>query len=216
MNLFSIEYRFLIFETTAFLLCLFYFKRILNSRIKPLPFYLFMILLFDGIAYYRTQNGLDNHWINQVVIPFEFCSLLLLCRSFLSSIPLKKITPWLLLLYLTLFAADEWIYKPSYTWLYLRSYIAGVITLLVAVVLYGYDLLTSDKLNRFYQQPEFWICTGILLFYIGTLPFHLVWNFASEKFRKSFESFRPLFFNLLSLLYILFSIAVLCLKPKNK
>jgi hypothetical protein len=175
-----------------------------------------LIILFEVVAFYRRSAGLINSWINDMVIPFEFCFLMLLCRNFLIKKKLKQLVLWIVLIYILFFAADECFYRQTYSRLYLRSYMAGVIGLLIIVVVYFYELLNSDKLFRFYRQPEFWICAGVLLFYLGTLPFHLAWNIASVKFAKAYINTKGIFYSLICIMYLFFSISIICLKPKPK
>lgn len=216
MNLFSIANMYFLFELFALLLCIIYYKKIQGSSIKLLPLFMLSIVLFDLIAYYCRFQGLNNGWINDCVIPFEMCYLMLMGRSFLTKSILRNIALVCVLTYLIFFAVDELYFRDSYARLYLRSYLAGVIGLLVVVVMYGYELLGSDKLFRFYKEPAFWVCAGALLFYLGTLPFHLAWNVASVKFFKAYSNTKVIFYLLMCVMYAFFSVSVLCLKPKAK
>jgi len=216
MSLFAAANIYFLFELTTLILCFVYITRINNSVIKPLPFFMLAIVLFDIIAWYRRAAGLPNGWINDVVIPFEFCFLMLLCRGFLVKKTLKQAALLPILIYLLFFILDEIIYRETYARLYLRSYLAGVIGLLIVCVLYGYELLGADKLFRFYREPAFWISAGVLLFYLGTLPFHLAWNIASVKFVKAYVNTKSIFYFLICAMYSFFSISILCLKPKTR
>ncbi len=216
MKLFTTANMYMLFEVTALVIAIIYSKRILRSNIKALPLYLLVIVLFDVVAYYRRSQGLGNAWINDVVIPFEFCYLILMYRSFVSRTWMKNAAFLLVGLYLLFFVLDEFVYKAGYTRLYLRSYVTGVITLMVMVLLYGYELLNSEKLFKYYKQPEFWLSVGILLFYLGTLPFHLAWNITAIKFVKTYNSMKFIFYSMLCTIYFFFAISMLCLKPTAK
>jgi di/tricarboxylate transporter len=216
MNLFSMANIYFLFELFALLLCMIYYKRIQGSSIKLLPLFMLSIVLFDLIAYYRRFQGLDNGWINDLVIPFEMCYLMLMGRSFLTKPGLRSFAWVCVLAYLIFFGIDEIFYRDTYARLYLRSYLAGVIGLLVVVIMYGYELLGSDRLFRFYKEPAFWVCAGALLFYLGTLPFHLAWNVASVKFFKAYSNTRGIFYLLMCVMYTFFSVSILCLKPKTR
>ncbi len=216
MNFISFSNLYFLFEVLALLLCIVYAKRVKGSVIRFLPLYICAIVLFDLVAFYRRYSGLSNTWINDVVIPFEFCYLMLLFRCFLVKGNLRKIVIMFLGIYLIFFVADVVFYRETYSRLYLRSYLAGVLGLLVIIVMYCYELMNSDKLFRFYRQPEFWICAGVLLFYLGTLPFHLAWNIASVKFAKAYINTKGIFYSLICIMYLFFSISIVCLKPKTK
>lgn len=216
MNLFSIANIYFLFELLALLLCIIYYQRIRGSSIQLLPLFMLSIVLFDVIAFYRRFHGLGNGWINDLVIPFEMCYLMLMCRGFLTKPILRGIAVVCVVAYWVFFGIDEWLYRDTYARLYLRSYLAGVIGLLVVVVMYGYELLGSDRLFRFYKEPAFWVCAGALLFYLGTLPFHLAWNVASVKFFKAYSHTKGIFYLLICVMYTFFSVSILCLKPKAK
>jgi di/tricarboxylate transporter len=216
MNLISIANIYFLFELLALLLCIVYYKKIQGSSIRLLPLFMLAIVLFDIIAFYRRFQGWDNGWINDIVIPFEMCYLMWMGRLFLAKPVLRKIALICIAAYLVFFGVDEFYYRDSYARLYLRSYLAGVIGLLVIVVMYGYELLGSDKLFRFYREPAFWVCAGALLFYLGTLPFHLAWNVASVKFFKAYIHTKGIFYVLICVMYTFFSVSILCLKPKAK
>jgi K+ transporter len=216
MNLFSLSNLYFLFELFTLMLCIIYVRKIQGSVIRYLPLYMLVIVLFDVIAFYRRSSGLPNTWINDVVIPFEFCCLMLLCRCFFAKKNFRRFTFVLVFLYLFFFVIDELFYRETYSRLYLRSYLAGVLGLLIIIVLYIYELLNSDRLFKFYRQPEFWISAGVLLFYLGTLPFHLAWNVASVKFIKAYATTKGIFYFLICTMYVFFSISILCLKPKMK
>jgi hypothetical protein len=215
-NLFSAADIYLFFELLALALCIAYRKTIQNSALRQLPWYILAIVLFDAIGIYRRWQGLSNNWLNDVAIPLEFCFLMLLCRNFIVKKSLRKASLLPVLLYLVVFLADELLYRKTYARLYLRSYLTGVIGLLAVIIMYGYELLGSSRLFRFYQEPAFWICAGVLLFYLGTLPFHLAWNITAVRFMQAYVHTKGIFFFLICVLYSFFSIGILCLKPKAR
>jgi di/tricarboxylate transporter len=216
MSFFSTNNLYFWFELLTLLLCIVHNKKIQGSSIRLLPLFMLAIVLSDLVGFYRQTQGLSNGWINDLTIPFEFCFMMFLCRGFLAKRALRNIALLGVLIYLLFFAADEIFYRGTYARLYLRSYLVGVIALLVTIVMYGYELLASDRLFVFYRESAFWICAGALLFYLGTLPFHLAWNVASVKFFKAYSNTRGIFYLLMCVMYIFFSVSILCLKPKTR
>jgi hypothetical protein len=216
MVLFSVENIYLMFELLTLSMAIAFWGRLRGSSIRHLPLFILAIVLFDAAALWRRSNGLPNGWINDVVIPFEFLYLMALCRGFLDRKALRMAALLPITVYLLLFVADEFFFRQSYARLYLRSYVAGVMGLLVITVLYGYELLNSDRLFRFYQEPAFWVSAGVLLFYLGTLPFHLAWNITSVNFLHAYINTKNILYFLICVMYTFFSIGILCLKPKAK
>jgi hypothetical protein len=216
MDVFSLTNLYFLFELTALVLSLLYLGRIRRSSIRLLPLYMLVIVVFDITAWYMRSKGISTKWINDIVIPFEFCYLLLFIRSFLTKQIIRRVVVVAVVVYLVLFIVDEFYFRNTYPRLYIRSYVAGVLALLIAVVMYVYQLLNSDKLFEFYYQPAFWICAGVLLFYLGSLPFHLAWNVTSVKFINAYLHTKGIFYFLICAMYVFFSISILCLKQREK
>lgn len=94
------------------------------------------------------------------------------------------------------------------------GYTVGVIGMLVMCVSYLRALVLSDDLLFFRSQLLFWISCGILLFYLGTLPFYGL----PSGMRSQVTSFLNTFFwvpNVLgTVMYILFTLGMIWKEPK--
>lgn len=206
-----------LFELLTLTLSIVYWKQLKKRRLGLFPYYMIIIVICEIASFLISFFFITNiWWINSFCIPAEFIFSMLICRNLYKKKIFQQLALLTLMIYIGFFVADIIFFKETYIRLYLRSYFTGAIGLLFIVVLYGYELLNSDELLSFYREPAFWICTGLLLFYIGTLPFHLTWNVASERFVRTFLNTKVIFYVLVCLMYLSFSIGVLCLKPKAK
>ena len=201
------------FEILAFLVSLFVWGKLQFTRLSTLPFYLAFILLMEVITFYMKLNRqMSNTIINSLLIPVEFVYLLLLLRSFLNDRRLKKVVVMIVLAYLLILTIDLLYYRETYLRLYLRSYITGVCFLVIACCFYFFEMMNSERILSFYQNPEFWLTTGVLIFYLGTLPFHIYLNTGSSKNVEILVRIKGIFYLLMCTMYIFFTIAMIRLK----
>jgi|SRR5580658_4609534 hypothetical protein len=55
--------------------------------------------------------------------------------------------------------------------------VAGSFCIILMVLMYFYQLITAKEMQPIRRMPEFWIVTGILMFYLVELPFFGTLNF---------------------------------------
>lgn len=205
------------FTLVIVLAALLQFNRIKRTIIATLPVYLIVITLLNLYAERRLQNGHNTTSLfNLLVIPLEFFYFYALLFLFAKR---KKIKIFMLLLsamYVLVFLADLLLFKNEYAYLYRRSYTTGALALFVMALLYYYELLNSERIIRFYREPGFWISTGLLVFYLGTLPFHIAWNYTADSFLKAFYTNKYNFYILMYLMYTCFLTSIICLRWKGK
>lgn len=205
------------FTLIIVLAALLHFNTLKKSSIGTLPVYMTVVTLLNLYAASMLKKGHDTTGLfNLLVIPMEFFYFfglfLLLCRR-------SKIRMLIIILaaiYAASFLADLLIFKNEYAYLYRRSYTTGALVLFVLALVYYYELLNSERLLGFYRDPGFWISTGLLLFYLGTLPFHMTWNYTADSFLKAFYTNKFNFYFLMYLMYTCFLTSIICLRWKKK
>jgi hypothetical protein len=192
------------------------FKRDMKSPFRTVVLYMAFIVAFEIIAnMYRKDRILVIDTINRVVIPVEFLYMMFLGYFLLRSQKLRKWVLAAVAIYLLLFVKDLAFPSVGRARLLVTSYIAGVLGLtLVCAVLY-YELLNSPRLEAFYREPVFWFFTGMLIFYLGTLPMHLYWNLASSRDVQLLIKLQALFNTLMCIMYVFFSVSMLSLLWKK-
>jgi hypothetical protein len=97
------------------------------------------------------------------------------------------------------------------------SYMIGCIVLLVNVLLYLGNLVRSERMLSYKQDLGFWVCMGIISFYIATFPFYGLFNtLATKKYQHIHIACSWISCFLDYLMYLLFAIGFICYKPKLK
>lgn len=94
------------------------------------------------------------------------------------------------------------------------SYTIGIIGLLVLIIRYLYLLSNSDDILHFKSQPMFWISVGLLVFWLGSLPYYGLLNYLYQNFPQLFSSYTWVAMVLNYLMYSLFICAFLWQKEK--
>ena len=97
---------------------------------------------------------------------------------------------------------------------YWNSYVAiveSLFTVCMAAAFY-YQLFTAPTLIRLSKSPEFWIATGLIIFYTCNLPYLGMLNFITKEYLSLAKSLLMLLQILNIIMYSLFTLAFLCTK----
>lgn len=95
------------------------------------------------------------------------------------------------------------------------SYTVGCLLLLVFVLLEFYKQIKSDDIMFFKQNKMFYINLGVILFYVGTLPFFALDKFLLENARTLYLNYFTFFLIANCIMYILFTASFIWGKPKT-
>lgn len=80
----------------------------------------------------------------------------------------------------------------------------------VFVLLFYYELLVGKESPPLRSHPEFWVATGMLIFYLPALPFFGTLNYLVAQHREVSKILAVVIMGLDTIMYLLFSYAFLC------
>lgn len=200
-------------EFAAALVALFYWSRLKNSHWKWFIVYLCIIFLVEAFSKWGLKNTpkhrvflydffgipiqfLFFYWLYAVkslknILLFWMCTLIYV----ISFLP-----------YFTLFAKGSIVYSLSYT--------VGNILLMLLVFLEIFKQIKSEKILLFRSNFMFYITIGIMLFYIGTLPFFSFYGLILKN-NQLWTSYYIFFMVANHIMYSLFICAFLWGKPNT-
>lgn len=194
-------------------------QRSKNSYYKWFFFYLLLIFLGEmlGNHYYSLRESFMNKILyNYFLIPIQFLFFFVFFFFEFDKQLYKKITLFVIMSYIVTFILESFILKipEAYFPFNSLSYTIANVFLLTIVMTYFIELAKSDKVLHFTTNFVFWVSLGILIFYLGSLPYYGLFNFLYKNYYKTIML--PYWYvqiSLSALTYICFSIGFIWSKP---
>jgi hypothetical protein len=157
-----------------------YWKKIKNRYWKWFPVYLGIIFLTELYGEYlftvRNNQHLNGILYTYWAIPLQF---LFFCWLFYRYFENSAYRWWPLVcafIYLLAWVADMTLLKNVSFAFTSFSYMMGNIILLLHIILFFTRFSASNDILHYWQSQMFWVSIGLLVFYLGSLPFFGLWN----------------------------------------
>lgn len=207
------------FELCACVTGIFYWKKVKDTYWKWFVAYLAVITVTELSAEY-IGTILKNEALNIIIniywsIPLQF---LFFCWLFYRWFQKESKRKWALAGAVTFIAAlvieVSFFDKQNLVFLSL-SYLTGNIVLLLLVLLFLLNFIQSDEILTYRTSMMFWVGLGLLIFYLGSLPFFGLWNTLAIKYPDVFNVYWVVQMSLNCLMYLFFSIAFIWGNPKS-
>jgi len=155
----------------AFLVSVYYWKDYKNSEQKYFPLLMLFAAIVEVIAIIRLYCGKEtSNFLYNIYLISSFIFFLI---WFIAILKRKLIPKILLLVFLgaTVFS----VFTESATKdLYFSMLMTGSVFVLIGAFLFFKQLIETDAVVHFIKNQQFWIMSGLLVFYIGFLPFYLL------------------------------------------
>lgn len=162
-------------EFLSCITAIFYFKKLNKSFWIYFCFYLIILTFSDFYidAISKVTHLKKQHIYAYFIIPLQFIFFYWLYAY--QSLHKKKIFWLFLLLYIVSFIPIE-LYFARLKVVYSFNYTIGSFLLMILVFLEFQKQIKNDAILYFKQNKMFYINMGIMLFYVGTLPFFGLYN----------------------------------------
>jgi len=193
-------------------------RKVRNTYWKWFPVYLLLIVVIETITESSFQIS-GNYDFNVGIhdffgIPLQFLFFFWLFHKNLHE---KKRSRWPLIggvIYFLAWIVDMVYFRTKQFWFFSFSYAVGNIILLILIVMYFIKLMTSEAIIVYKSTMMFWICLGLLVFYIGSLPLYGMYNTLAGQYPVLFNRYWIIAMSLDGLMYLLFAISFIWGKPK--
>jgi hypothetical protein len=149
-----------------------------------------------------------------LVIPIEYCFFLGLFFKLWKSSSWRWVSPLMILCYLIAFFIESYSGLMQGLKFFSLSYTLGNLFLLVTVLLFLLRLGLTDDILFLKNNPVFWICIGLMIFYIGSFPFYGLYMYIGTTNLGLFYQYQYIVSILNCIMYFLFILAGLWGKPK--
>ncbi len=158
--------------------------------------FFFYILSYLVIVYQRANNlGLNNHWVFNLNTLVETSLLSIAALSFLKTKADKNLVTFLYVLFviavLSLLSVNGWLVfsVPAYA---AESF---VVVAMYSLILYRYFGQNRPSKTG---NSEIWICTGLLIYFAGNLPYFSLFNFFNAHYPALSKSFHAIITEILA------------------
>lgn len=206
------------FELFAFITGLSYWKKIKHSYWKWFVIYLGFIVVLEITAKY-IGYVLENIKLNGDLyyffgLPVQFFFFYWLFYKWFENRS-EKVWPIIgAAVYVLAWLADFFFLRGIRLWFSSFSYTVGNIVLLVLIILFFLKFINSNEILGYKFSMMFWVCIGLILFYLGTFPFYALRNTLYLHYKNIFYPYWDTNFVLNYLMYIFFTLTFIWGKPK--
>lgn len=202
------------FELACMLIAISQFKKVKDSYWKWFVFYLIFIVIVEFFSYFFLQfsPNLRKYFFDLFVIPVEFIFFYWLYAK--KSLQNEKLFKICCFIYLAFFIVHLFILD-SIRIISSMSYTIGVLLLAIMVYLEFIKQIESDEILNYKTNKMFYINVGVLLFYVGTLPFFAFDKLLFENNKYLWNLYYCFFLVSVNVMYILFAASFLWGKQKS-
>jgi hypothetical protein len=193
-------------------------KKLNSNHWKWFPYYLTFIVLAELPGkYFLAQHMYEEctMYYNIIVIPIEFSFFYWLFYMQFRLSKQKNIPIFCGAIYLLCWSIDNF-YLTKVDFWFSFSYTCGNILLLVLILTYFINLVTTDAILNYKQDMLFWVSTGLLLFYLGTFPYYGLRNTLVYNYRQLYITYSYIMYILNCLMYLMFTFSFIWGKPNLK
>jgi hypothetical protein len=203
------------FELLAAATGFLFWRKIRSTYLQWLPVYLLVVAAGDQVG--DLLEGRANiYWYKFGIFMLQF----LFFTWFFYQAANRQRKQWYLAaaaMYLLAIVVEELFFDKIKTPFFSLSYMVGCIVLLVHCILYLGTLIRSDELLSYKVNLMFWVCLGVIVFYIATFPYYGLFNtLIKKKYRHIHLAYTWIGCFLNYAMYLLFTIGMICYKPKVK
>jgi hypothetical protein len=194
-------------------------KKIKHTHWKYFPIYLALIVAIEIVGEFFSRQQLYSSNLalyNYFGIPLEILFFIWLFHKVFATTTLRKLTIAAACIYIGCWATEMFFIPklPSF-WIGSFSYTVGILLLLVLILTYLYQLVTSSEIIFIKSNMMFWVCMGLFVFYTFSLPFYGMGNYLYNHHSNIYFIYSQAIYVLNYIMYGLFIIAFIWGKPKS-
>jgi hypothetical protein len=182
------------------------------------PIYLLTIAVFEifsEVVYALTKdNGVTANLYFFFGIPIQFLFFIWLFYRYFTNRKNKLVCLFSFAIYTAAWIVDLAYFRNKQFWFSSLSYGIGNIMLLVLLVVFFITFVRSPDLIRYRKVMMFWVALGLLLFYLGTLPYYGIFNTLAARAKDVFRIYWIIQMVLNCLMYFIFFLSFIWSKPK--
>ena len=193
-------------------------KRLPALYWKIFTVYLFVIALAETCSeihfFYTGDSVVNTSLYTYFVIPVQFLFFFWMFYRNFKGGTYAKTPAACAAVYITGWITDHFFLSGKLFVFLSFSYTVGNILLLILVLLFFIQMVKGAGILTFYEDRMFWVCCGLIMFYLGSLPFFGLWNTLAYKYPGLFNQYWVVQMFLNYGMYLFFIIALLWRKVR--
>jgi hypothetical protein len=209
-----------VFELTACIAGFLNWKKIKNSYWKWFPVYLAVIVAVEIVAelvnHVWKNRAINHHLYFYFAIPLQFLFFFWLFSRWHTSVKEKRYCYIGAGIYIAAWIVEFFVLSQSRLSFLSFSYTIGNIVLLLLILRFFIIFINSNLILGYRSEMMFWVCLGLLVFYLTTLPFFGLWNTLADKYSSFFNNYYIVQLCLDCLMYLFFTIGFMLGKWKPR
>lgn len=184
----------------------------LTKQLKVVALLCIYTLLFElSVFFFKQEFGYEGNTLPQynffILVEFIFYGYFF--KQIIKNVYLQKVIK----LFLFMFPVLWYIFSfYSFNILQWSSYafVFGGTFMIFFALIYCYEKLTSEETTSLFNEGEFWIAIGLIVYYTCVVPYMGMFHYLTENYEKLAVKLKSL--NLITniIMYLLFAYAFLC------
>lgn len=172
-----LTYIYLLVQASSFLVCIYLFKYLKDSLLKYFLPFLFITLTVELVGFWLTRIGIKNYLLYNVFTTVEFIFYAFLFSKHLKTVFFKKLTIGFIPFYAFMVFLNLQ-FVQGYNNFHTYTFLLGSFFVVLFCCLFFYESVLPEHLDHpLAKQPFFWVCTGLLLFYMGSVIINALFEY---------------------------------------
>lgn len=168
---------YLLVQASSFLVCILLQRTLRKSSLKYFLPFLLLTLVVELVGYWSIQHGIRNYLMFNIFTSFEFMFYAFLFYENFKLGVFRKAALFFIPFY-ALAVTGNLLYVQGIHNFHTYTFLLGSFFIVVFCCLFFYESVLPEQLdNQLTKQPFFWVCTGLLLFYLGSVIINALFEY---------------------------------------
>ncbi len=169
---------YLLVQASSFLVCILLYRSLRNTPLKFFLPFLFITLTVELIGYWLTTRDTKNYALFNIFTTLEFVFYSFLFSKHLKTTVFKKLTIGFIPFYIFLVFINLQFVQGYNVTFHTYTFLLGSFFVVLFCCLFFYESVLPEHLDHpLAKQPFFWVCTGLLLFYMGSVIINALFEY---------------------------------------
>ena len=205
-------------QAISLLIAIFLYRRIKSTSLVYFIPFLSITVLVEIIGYWCIVKGIKNYWIYNIFTTLEFCFYSYIFYQNLRKKLFKQIVAWFVPLY-TIAVAANLIFLQGTQSFHTYTVLLGSFFIVVFCCFFFFETIQPETISlKLSQQPFFWVCTGLLVYYLGSVIINALFEYlrSNDLQQEGKKIYGTINRSLILILYTSFSVSFFLCRNNRK